>query len=171
MKYIIFDAGPIISLTMNGLLPVLEKLKKNFDGEFILTSAVKREVIDKPMKIKRFKLEAIKVKSLVDSGVFKMASDVVSNSDLTRETNNIIKKINGVLRAVKTNEKIEVVHEGEVSCLAFSKLCGGENLIVVDERTTRMIFEAPYNFKGMMEKKLHIDMEANFDLIKYFESF
>lgn len=166
MKYLIFDAGPIISLTMNGLLPVLKKLKENFDGEFILTPVVKREVVDKPMKIKRFKLEAIRVKNLIDSGVFKMASDVVSNSDLTRETNGMIKKINGVLRAVKTNRKIEIVHEGEVSCLAFSKLCGGESLIVVDERTTRMIFEAPEKFKEMMEKKLHIDMETNFGLIK-----
>ena len=54
MKYLIFDAGPIISLTMNGLLPILEKLKKVFDGEFILTPSVKSEVIDRPMRIKKY---------------------------------------------------------------------------------------------------------------------
>ena len=32
MKYLIFDAGPIISLTMNGMLPIIEKLKGVFDG-------------------------------------------------------------------------------------------------------------------------------------------
>ncbi|MGK0209624.1 MAG: hypothetical protein ACI83O_000904, partial [Patescibacteria group bacterium] len=84
-KYIIFDAGPIISMSMNGLLPLLEKLKENFDGKFILTPAVKREVVDKPMRIKEFKIEAIKVKYLIEKGVFTMSSDVVANSTLLAE--------------------------------------------------------------------------------------
>ena len=42
MKYLIFDAGPIISLTLNGMLPVIEKLKSVFDGAFLLTRALKR---------------------------------------------------------------------------------------------------------------------------------
>ena len=47
MKYLIFDAGPIISMTMNGLLPLIEKLKNECGGcEFVLTPAVKKEVID-----------------------------------------------------------------------------------------------------------------------------
>ena len=54
MKYLILDAGPIISLTMNGLLWVLEKLKQDFDGEFIITPEIKQEVIDNPFRIKRF---------------------------------------------------------------------------------------------------------------------
>jgi hypothetical protein len=171
MRYIIFDAGPIISLAMNGLLPVLEKLKNNFDGEFILTPAVRKEVIDKPMKIKRFKLEAIKVANLLDRGIFKMAGDVVSNARLTRETNDIMKLVNGVFRSVKTNEKINLIQEGEVSCLAFSRICGGDSLIVVDERSTRMMFESSQNLKKMMERKLHTDLDANFDLIKNLGSF
>jgi len=166
MKYIIFDAGPIISLAMNGLLPVLEKLKNNFDGEFILTPVVRKEVIDKPMKIKRFKLEAIKVQSLLNRGVFKMAEDIVSHTELTKETNRIMKLVNGVFRSVKTGEKIDILQEGEVSCLAFSKLCGCDNLLVVDERSTRMMFESSKNLKEMMERKLHIALDSNFDLIK-----
>src|SRR3989344_5329454 len=36
MKYLIFDAGPLINFSMNGLLPMLEKLKKEFKGQFII---------------------------------------------------------------------------------------------------------------------------------------
>ena len=51
-KAIIFDSGTLISFSMNGLLPELRELKKIFNGKFLITKDVKREVIDKPIKIK-----------------------------------------------------------------------------------------------------------------------
>ncbi len=165
MKYLILDAGPIISMAMNGLLPLFEKLKKECECEFVLTPAVKREVIDKPMKIKRFKLEAIKVKNLLDKGIFKMSSEFVSAPELLKERNRITKLTNGVLRSIKTGEKIQIIHEGEADCLAFSNLCKCNNLIVIDERSTRMLFEAPNDLKKLIERKLHCGLDSNFDLI------
>jgi len=164
MKYLIFDAGPIISLTMNGMLPVIEKLEV-FDGEFILTPYVKNEVVDRPMKIKKFELEAIQVKDLIDRGIFKMSGDVVSNQKLDGEVKRILKIVNGVLRTAQTGEKIKILHKGEAACLAFSNLCGAENVIVVDERTTRLLTEAPQNLKKMMEKKLHTPLKVELPLL------
>lgn len=179
MKYLIFDAGPIISLTMNGMLPIIEKLKSVFDGEFVLTPAVKREVVDKPMRIKKFRLEAIQVEDLISRGIFKMATDIVALQKLNRETKRILKVVNGILRVTATGEKINIVHEGEAECLAFANLCGGENtlansnkkagarcVIVIDERTTRMLTEAPKSLEAMMEQKLHTPLDANISLLK-----
>ena len=118
-----------------------------------------------PMKVKKFKLEAIKVKSLLDKGVFKMSTNFVSDSELLRERNRIMKLANGVFMTVKTGEKIQIIQEGEADCLAFSNLCKGDNLLVVDERTTRMLFEAPKELKELMERKLHSNLDANFNLI------
>ncbi|MBR9702161.1 hypothetical protein GOV13_04540, partial [Candidatus Pacearchaeota archaeon] len=112
MKYLIFDAGPIISLTMNGMLPVIERLKGVFDGEFILTPAVKREVVDRPMKIKKFKLEALQVQDMIARGVFKMSGDVVPNNKLDKEMKKFLKMANGVLRTTDGKEKIEIIHNG-----------------------------------------------------------
>ncbi|MEA3248306.1 MAG: hypothetical protein U9Q73_01225 [Nanoarchaeota archaeon] len=165
MKYLIFDAGPIISLTMNGMLYVIEKLKEGFDGEFILTPPVKREVIDKPMNIKKYKLEAIQVQDMIDRGIFKMSSEIVSNQKLDEEIKRILKVTGGVLRTVQTGEKIKIVHEGEASCLAFSKLCKEKNVIVIDERTTRMLTESPQNLKEMMERKLHTPLKVELSLL------
>ena len=165
MKYLIFDAGPIISLTMNGMLPVIEKLKGVFDGEFVLTPRVKREVVDRPMKIKKFKLEALQVKDMIDRGVFKMTTDIVASQKLSREAKRILKVVNGVLRVTATGEKIGIVHNGEAECLAFSKLCNYENVIVIDERTTRMLSEAPGDLKKMMERKLHMPLDADLKLL------
>ena len=197
MKYLIFDAGPIISLTMNGMLYVIEKLKEGFDGEFVLTPQVKKEVVDRPMKIKKYKLEAIQVRDMIERGVFKMSSEIVPNQKLDEEVKQILKVSGGVLRTVQTGEKIKIIHEGEAACLAFSKLCGADNtlansdkkagarctlaesnklagarcVIVIDERTTRMLTEAPQNLKEMMERKLHTPLKAELSLLKELKDF
>jgi hypothetical protein len=171
MKYLIFDAGPIISLTMNGMLPVIEKLKSVFDGEFILTPAVKREVVDRPMKIKKFKLEALQVQEMIRRGVFKMSEDIISNQKLDREVKRLLKVTNGVLRTAKNGEKIKIIHEGEAACLAFANLCGCENVIVIDERTTRMLTEAPGDLEKMMERKLHTPLKSELSLLADLKNF
>lgn len=171
MKYLIFDAGPIISLTMNGMLPIIEKLKGVFDGEFILTPHVKNEVIDRPMKIKKFKLEAIQVKDMVERGVFKMSTKIISNQKLDVEIKQILKTTNGVLRTAQTGEKIKIIHKGEASCLAFSNLCGVDNVIAIDERTTRMLTEAPQNLEKMMEQKLHTPLKSELSLLDKLKKF
>lgn len=158
MKYLIFDAGPVISLSMSGLLPVLRSLKKEFDGEFIITPAVKEELVDKPMKIKKFKLEAIRVKKLLDEGVFRMSSEIVDDSKLERETDRILRLFDGAVSFSNGREKIKIVHKGEVSCLAFANLSNCHNLLVVDERAVRLIFEDSKGLKKMMEKRLHASL-------------
>ena len=165
MKYLIFDAGPIISLTMNGMLPIIEKLKSVFPGEFILTPAVKKEVVDKPMKIKKFKLEAVRVRDMIERGVFKMSSDVIPDNRLNNEMKRIMKTANGVLRTTATGEKMKIIQDGEAACMAFAKLCKCDNVIVIDERTARMLVEAPQNLEKLMEKKLHTPLDAELSLL------
>ena len=163
MKYIIFDAGPIISLTMNGMVYVLEKLKQNFNGEFIITPAVKEEIVDKPLRIKKYELEAVKVQNLIEKGILKLSSSIVPNNRLHNETNKMLELVNTCFSAdgVSNNRRINLLQRGECSCLAFSNLCGCENVIVVDERTTRMLIEAPENLKKIMELKLHTKININ----------
>ena len=57
MKSIVFDSGPIISFDLNNLLWLLVPLKREFNGKFYITSAVKRELVDKPLEIKKYKFE------------------------------------------------------------------------------------------------------------------
>lgn len=158
MKYLIFDAGPLISLTMNGLLPMLVKLKKSFDGEFIITPAVRKEVIDRPLNIKKYKLEAVFVRDLIEDGILKLSNGVVSDNEVSYRTKELINEMNSILTSQRTDEKIKIIQEGEASCLAFADLCKGDSLIVSDERTVRLLTESPQNLKELMERKLHIGL-------------
>lgn len=156
---IILDAGPVISLSMTGLLYVLESLKKNSKAEFVVTQDVKGEIIDRPMKIQKYELEAFGVKNLFDKGILRNASDFVSNQQVDKETKKILNFANKCFRTTKGN--IELIQKAEVSCLAFSRLCKCENIIVIDERTTRMLVEFPENLKKLMEAKLHSRIDIN----------
>jgi hypothetical protein len=155
-KFLVFDAGPLISLGMNGILPILKKLKNEFPGEFIITPAVKQEVIDKPLKIKKFEFNALEIKDLLDKGVLRLSSDFIKNDALEKETRKLGDILNSCLKV--GNRRIELFHKGEISCLAFANLCDCENAIVTDERTVKMVIEAPEVLKDMMEEKLHMKL-------------
>ena len=87
MKAIIFDASTLISFSMNGLFNELRELKKIFEGKFIITKEVRKEVIDDPIKGKRFKLEAMKVRELLNDKTFELPTAIgVSDDEISVRT-------------------------------------------------------------------------------------
>lgn len=172
-KAVIFDSGALISLSMNGLLDELQRLKGVFNGDFLITEQVKYEVIDKPINIKCFELEALKAQQLLDDKTLMTADSYgISNSLISSKAEGILKIANGIFMNGRNN--VNIMHSGEASCLALSKILferGVENVIVIDERTTRMLVEKPENLKDLLERKLH----TNIVLVKkdfgYFKDF
>ena len=173
MKAIIFDSGTLISLSMNGLLGELRYLKKIFKGQFLITEDVKREVVDKPLTIKRFELEALKIKQLLDDGILKMPDSLdIKKGKLLEKTNEIKDLANGTFFG--KGKEIHIIDSGEASCLALSKLLTErkiQNVIAVDERTTRLLGEKPDNIRNLLEKKLHTNIISNKENYKYFKGF
>jgi hypothetical protein len=172
-KVIIFDAGGLISLSMNGLLDELQKLKKIFNGDFLITKQVKNEVIDNPIKIKYFEFEALKVQQLLEEGILKMADSYgIKISLIDSKTEEVMNIANGLF--MNSNNKVNIMQLGEASCLALSKILrekGIDNVIVLDERTTRMLVEKPENLKDLLERKLHTKMVLVKKDFNYFEGF
>ncbi len=172
-KAIIFDASTLITFAMNGALPELKKLKKIFGGKFLITQDVKREVIDKPMNIKRFKLEALKVKQLLDEKVLEMPSSLKISEKLIAKKAQEFKDVANNLFEAKGNY-LHLVDLGETSCLALSKILdekGIKNVIAIDERTTRMLGEKPENLEDLLRKKLHTKVVLKKENFKFFEGF
>ncbi|HVY01509.1 MAG TPA: hypothetical protein VHA12_01965 [Candidatus Nanoarchaeia archaeon] len=157
MKALIFDAGPLINLSMNGLLYILEDLKKQFGGKFLITPAVKNEVIDRPLNVQKFELGAMEVQNLLNKGILEMSSSAgINNEELEKETNEIMDMANHFIEI--NNQWIKIVSAGEMSCLALSnelKRAGWETMIAIDERTTRLLGEDPKSLEQLMSQKLH----------------
>lgn len=156
MKVLIFDSGPLINFAMNGMLYLIERLKEDFDGKFIITNYVKEEVYDRPVNVKRFELEALRIKSLIDKGVLEMSSSLVAENELEKETQTLMDIINSSL--MTEGQEIKLVSLAETSCMALSNILNKkevENIIAIDERTARLISEKPENLINLMSKKLH----------------
>ncbi|MCX6749049.1 MAG: hypothetical protein NT076_05600 [Candidatus Pacearchaeota archaeon] len=163
MKALIFDSSSLITLTMNGLDTLFPELKKIFQGKFLITQEVKYEVIDRPMNIKKFELEALRIKKLLDDKILELPESIgISSSLIQEKTKEILNQTNSSFSS--KSQYIHLIDVGEAACLALSSLAtqkGIENVIVIDERTTRMFIENIENLKKLLENKLHTKIQLN----------
>ena len=170
---IIFDASTLISLSMNGLLEELRKLKEIFKGKFLITHEVKYEVIDRPINVKRFELEALRVKKLLDEGILELPESLgINKEDVSEKTEKILSMANSMF--VGDRREIKIIHSGEAACLALSRILLEKKIphvIAVDERTTRMLGEKPEKLKELLEKKMSTRVKLVKSNFKYFRGF
>ena len=153
-KTLIFDSSAIITLALNNLISYIQPLKEKFNGDFVISKNVQEEIIERPSKNLRFMLESLQIKKIVDGKIIKVFSQ-----DVMKETQRILEIANHTFRA--GDEWIKILHEGEASCLAIYNLLNEEKkAIVVDERTTRMLCEAPENLHKLLERKLRTKIQA-----------
>ena len=151
---------------MNNFLHILDKLGEEFDGEFCITSHVKNEVVNNPLKIKRFELEALNILSLIKRGII----EVKESKDLEKEVQKMKISLNSLF--VTNNQKLKLFHDGEVSCFALANQLikeGHEVLLIIDERTARMVIENQENLRKLLEDKLHTKVDTrkiNLNFIK-----
>ncbi len=153
-KSVIFDTGPIISLTTNNLLWVLEPMKKKFGGKFYITQSVKSELVDKSMSIKRFEFEGLQVLQLVNSGVL----EIIGGDTLKARAETLLNLANSLFQA--KGHYITLVHLGEMEALAACRYYNSE-LFVVDERTTRLLVEDPVRLQRILEFRLKTKISVN----------
>lgn len=152
MKTILFDSGPIISLTTSNLLWLLEEFKKK--ANLAMTVGVKRELVDRPLETRRFKFEALQVQSLIDRKVITVIKDDV----VMKKSQELTNLANSILSAHGQN--IKIVQLGEMESLAAAILYKADAL-VLDERITRTLLENPHGLHLLMEKRLHMQLKHN----------
>jgi len=163
-KALILDSSSIITLALNNLLGVLELLKKSFGGKFLITPKIKEEIIDNPLKQKRFELEALLISTLLKKGVIEVSAP----AGLEKEIKNIMGMANNAF--IADGETINILHEGESSCFALANLLKEEYqiCIAIDERTARLLCENPENLKKIFDSKLHTKVSIDRSKTAYF---
>ena len=150
-RLLIFDAGPIISLTMNNLLWLIEPLQKQFRGGFFITEAVHHELVDRPFRTKRYKFEALQLQQYVNSGVIK----IIDDEKMHYKALELIETANKCFAA--KGRPINIVHYAEMSTLAAALLNNAE-AVAIDERTTRELIERPEQIPKYMARRLHTNV-------------
>lgn len=173
MKVLILDSGILINLSMNGLLYIFEELKKITGVRFIISKDVKYEVVDRPIGIPRFELGALRVNEMINQKILETPQDFgVSEEEIKPLTDKYMQIANNSIYA--SNNPIRIVSEAEISCLALSKILtdkGIDNIIGIDERTTRLLAEKPENLEQLMQKRLHKRVTLKKDSFSAFKGF
>lgn len=153
-RVLVFDTGPVISLTVNNLLSTLERLKEGYPGRFVIPESVKGELVDEPLRTKKFMFEAMQVQRLITAGVLEVVEDS-GTKELTLE---LLRLANNSFAA--KGKAIQIVQYGEMASIAAANLLDAEAL-VMDERITRELIEHPKHLADLMERRLHTAVTVN----------
>src|SRR3989338_8247324 len=121
MKVLILDSGILINLSMNGLLYVLEELKKISNIKILITKDVRYETIDRPIGIPKFELGALRIQNLINLKIIELPDSLqISEKELNSLTQNYLELANHSIQS--HNQFIQLVSNAEMSCLALSKI-------------------------------------------------
>jgi hypothetical protein len=160
VKALFFDAGPIITLVMSRMVWLLPKLKEKYGGKFYITPSVKTELIERPLKIKRFEFEALQVMRLIEDKVIEVYDNVpiAKSKQLLGLANSSFK--------IK-NKTMDIIQAGEIESVASAIEMGADG-IVMDERTLRLLIENGNELEKLLEYRFKRDVISNYDKIKQF---
>ena len=161
MKALVFDTSSVITLATNNLLWLLKPLKKKFNGRFYIAKNVKEELIDNPIRTKKFELEALSILDMFNENYLEM----INNKQLEEKTKQLLELANHIFMV--DNKYLKLVHDGEMNSLMLSITLN--STYVVDERTTRLLIENPDNLHTLLEKKLHAIVTVNKQNLEQFK--
>ena len=154
-KAVLCDSSSLISLTNSCFIDLLYFFNKRFNVQFIIAPSVKKEIIERPLAIsmKAYELSAMRMKRALDDNVLQE----VDGESLER-AKRIMDLANGMFYAM--SKPVHLVDLGEADMIALSQSTGC-SLILMDERTTRMLIEAPFRLKEHMEKEMGVSVMVN----------
>jgi len=143
MTTIVCDSSSLISMGMNCFLPLLEELSSKVS--FVVSEGVIDEIIHRPAETKRFKLSSIRFENLLEEGIIEaVTGDPQTISEIVDLANNIF---------YAKHKPMTVVHKGEAEALAIALDTKG--VLLIDERTLKMLLEDPLSLKNLLQKRVH----------------
>ncbi len=144
---------------MSNLVWILAPLKEKFGGKFYITPAVRRELVEHPLNVKRFEFEALQVLRLIENGILEVYPNVPQG-----QADNLVALANS---SFKIGDKtLDIMQEGEVEIIASALQLNAP--IVMDERTIRLMIENNKEMRKLLELRFSKEVEVNSDKVKQF---
>jgi len=156
---VVCDSSSLISLTDSGLLGALMLVEQRMKGDLLVTAGVIGESITNPMKVPEYSFSAVRLKRALDSGAF----GIVKFSDNTFD-----RILNAANNMFYTSRPFHLVNHGEAEMLAAA-IDNNLTTLLMDERTTRALIEAPMELKNHLENEFRIRINVNQDMFAEFK--
>jgi len=145
------DSSSLISLGDSCVIDMMYFLHDNHGVRFMVPPSVIDESINNPLKkeIKEYYASVRRIEKLKDDKIIEVTEPEPD------ETNKILDMTNHLLFVQW--KPLHLVHYGESEVLAAARH-NKDNMILMDERTTRMLIESPFVLKTHMEKEFRINI-------------
>ncbi|MBI4053348.1 MAG: hypothetical protein HY394_04900 [Candidatus Diapherotrites archaeon] len=150
---IVFDSSTIIAVSNSCIINILGALRKSTGAGFVIPSGVEYETVTRPVAIKKFELNAVRIRRAIGSGVFE-----VDRQNLSSLNEKIAGLANNSFFA--GSNPIELIQLGEIESLSLI-LKRKAKALAIDERTARMLVEDPKGLKSLMEKRHGVRLSAD----------
>jgi len=152
---ILCDSGVLISLTAGCLDNILYFFAEHHKMRFVIPPSVEEEVVTRPMYngLKKHLFSAIRIRDAIDDGVIVVVDAKVEDQAkrMMHDANNLF-YIKG--------KPIRLIQFGESEMIALALELGIDD-ILIDERTMRMLIEAPFKLKEHLESEFQVSVMMN----------
>ncbi len=157
---IVCDSSSLISLAESCQLDALSFLKQHMFGDFIYPRTVRIESMERPMNMREHSLRAFRLMDYEKSGTIKFVE-----YDVTQKMNELMNTANNIFSVY--GKPIQLMDPGEAAQVALA-MEFGINCILIDERTTRTLIEAPFRHKEHLEREFRKTVNTNDRLLERF---
>lgn len=157
---IICDSSSLISLAQSCFLDIIPFLNQRMYGCFVYPKMVRVESIERPIAAKNHALRALRLREYEDMKLIRFL-----DIDVEKETKELMSMANNIFET--KNRAIHLVDAGEAAQIALARKLN-INTLVIDERTTRTLLEAPMKLKQHLENESKKPVVVNQKLLNSF---
>lgn len=132
---LICDSSALISITDSCFIHVLYMLKRSFSGAYVIPPCVYEECVAHPRRIRAHAIYALRLERAVSDEVLGVVPlEEPAHAARILQWANSIFTLDG--------RPLAILQRGEAECLALALETGVRD-VLMDERTTRLLLEAP----------------------------
>jgi predicted nucleic acid-binding protein len=134
---------------------IMRGLQGSINSDFVISRGVFDEIVERPMQIRRFEMNASRIDKAVHDGWIKVRE--LSSSSMAK-----VPQIMGLANSsfFIEGKPLRLIHNGEAETLALVLELGAAAMII-DERTTRSLIETPEALKSLMESRYETKITAD----------
>ena len=162
-KEIVCDSSSIIALTESCMIDALYMFSKRLNANFLIPPIVVYETVEHPLSIevKAYRFSALRIKKAIEDGVL-----VEVKADTKNRTKELLSIANHIFFA--RGKPIHLIDLGEAEMIALAEKLE-DKILLMDERTTRMLIEAPFRLKEHLEEELNVSVMLNEENYRKFQ--
>lgn len=163
-KEILCDSSALISLTDSCFIDSLKFIAKKFSLNFIITDKIEYECVTHPLNLqtKEYSFSALRIRNALSSGALVK---VGTSPAIEKKRDEVLLLSNNIFFA--QGKPLTLVQAGEAEMIALANELRIKH-ILMDERTTRLLIEAPFRIKDHFEQEFRTNVMVNRENLEKF---